>query len=927
MPVDVAAAAAKEAAQPRLGSTVPTVTLTMASTSFVLSQAPTTTVHVSCASACGAVDFRIDGNEWGTIGLLADGTYTTYGFPAVSVGNHTLQVNYLGNATYAAASSNAVQFTVLPSGATVPTVTLTMASTSFPLSQAPTTMVQVSCDSACGAVDFRIDGNEWGTIGLLPDGTYTTYGLPEISVGNHTLQVNYLGNATYAAASSNAVPFTVLAVTVPAVTLTMASTSFVLSQAPTTHVQVSCDSACGAVDFRIDGYEWGTIGLLGNGTYTTYGFPTVSVGNHTLQVNYLGNANYAAAQSNAVAFTVQNVQATPLADAPLTGVVRSGTAGIDGAHVYLFAAGTSGYGGASVPLLSAANTGLADAVGPYVVTASDGSFTLTGDYSCTSGQQLYLYALGGDSGYGPNPSAGLLAALGPCPTAATTVTVNEVTTIAAAYAFAGFATDATHVSSSGTALAQVGVANAFANAGNLATLATGVALATTPAGNGTVPQQQINTLANLLAGCVNSAGSSSAGCSGLFADALANGTSGAAPTDTATAAINIAHNPGTNVKALYALASSTSVFSPVLSYPYYKDLTIVLQFTGGGLTYYPGCCSGANGQASDLAMDGLGNVWVWEGNQFGRFSSLGAATTSSQVSNSGTVVLGRSIAVDPSNNVWVVSSDAIYEVSNSGTLISPLTGYATVGTGNSSQAYTGLAIDGTGNAWATQVSGNVTEVSNGGTLLSPSGGYVTGGTSTGGKGYLSPSPVIDGGGNVLLSNVTTASGQFVKLSNSGAVLPSTGDLGCGTGVIAIDSAQRVWGASQTSTVCGTTSVGTEASYSAGIQGAWLSDVAVDGAGNVWSPSRYNTVTLYYYGVAEFASSGNLLSPPDVNGGIGDGGFGSDRLYLGSHAVIDGSGNVWVTNYANALDEIVGVAVPVVTPLSVGVKNNTLGTRP
>ena len=100
----------------------------------------------------------------------------------------------------------------------------------------------------------------------------------------------------------------------------------------------------------------------------------------------------------------------------------------------------------------------------------------------------------------------------------TYVVVNEVSTVAAAYAMAGFATDALHVGSSGTALAQMGIANAFANAANLETIGTGVALATTPAGNGTVPQAEINTLANILAACVNSNGTGSA-CSTLFANA------------------------------------------------------------------------------------------------------------------------------------------------------------------------------------------------------------------------------------------------------------------------------------------------------------------------------------------------------------------------------------------------------------------------
>src|SRR5271170_569594 len=117
---------------------------------------------------------------------------------------------------------------------------------------------------------------------------------------------------------------------------------------------------------------------------------------------------------------------------------------------------------------------------------------------------------------------------------------------------AGFATDATHVSSSGTPLAQTGIANAFANATNLADITTGAALTTTPSGSGTnvpngsiVPEAEVNTLANILASCVNSTGPASSTCGTLFSNAMSGGTSGSTPDDTATAAINIAHNPGT----------------------------------------------------------------------------------------------------------------------------------------------------------------------------------------------------------------------------------------------------------------------------------------------------------------------------------------------------------------------------------------------
>src|ERR1035441_6771922 len=300
----------------------------------------------------------------------------------------------------------------------------------------------------------------------------------------------------------------------------------------------------------------------------------------------------------------------------MQGRVFGAQAPIVGAHVYLFAANTTGNAGpgiaasssnASVSLLSATSTGLSDSVGAYVLTDSKGNFTITGDYTCTANTQVYVYALGGNAGSGANAAAGLLAALGSCPGSGNFlaqtpfITVNEVSTTAAAYAFAGYATDATHVSSSESALAQTGIKNAFANATNLAGISTGVALATTPAGNGTVPQSEINTLANILASCVNSTGPSSTQCSTLFSNAESAGSSGVAPTDTATAAINMAHNPGSNLAALYALSVPTPPFAPALSgQPF--DFTIALSFTGGGLN-----------DPGSIAVDGAGNVWTVNG--------------------------------------------------------------------------------------------------------------------------------------------------------------------------------------------------------------------------------------------------------------------------------------------------------------------------
>ncbi len=196
---------------------------------------------------------------------------------------------------------------------------------------------------------------------------------------------------------------------------------------------------------------------------------------------------------------------------------------------------------------------------------------IAGDYAnALAGRQVYLYVWGGDSGgSGANSAIGLMSVLGTCPgsgnfTAAVPfVFVNGVSTVAAAYAMAGFATDATHVSSSGSGLEMARIAIAFDHAEGFANPATGFANTVLPARPGSiVPQRGIDTLANILSSCINSGGPGSADCAILF---RGTGSGEAEPGDTANAALAIAHHPAVNVPALYGL-------QPSVGAPFLPDL-------------------------------------------------------------------------------------------------------------------------------------------------------------------------------------------------------------------------------------------------------------------------------------------------------------------------------------------------------------------
>jgi hypothetical protein len=620
----------------------------------------------------------------------------------------------------------------------------------------------------------------------------------------------------------------------------------------------------------------------------------------------------------------------------LSGRVHGGQQPVVGAHVYLFAAGSTGYGTASTSLLTVGTVG-SDSLGQYVATDSNGSFTITGDYTCTSGTQLYVLATQGNPGLPgnqSNPNLALMTAVGQCPAAGNILAtvpfifINEVTTVASVYALAGFMTDLAHVSSSGTPLAQAGIAQAFAAVNNLVTISTGTALATTPAGNGTVPQAEINSLANILASCVNSNGASSAPCTTLFANAQSGGT---APTDTVTAALYIAENPGANISNLFAIPPPTSPFQPSLSSAP-NDFTIALKFTGGGLN-----------QPLAIAIDGTGSVWAGSSlnatlNQFN--GSTGAAISSY---TGGGLAFIQGVAIDPFGNTWASSYaqdgggtfDAISKFNSAGLPLSPSTGYALPHGTNP----LGLAIDGSGNIWPANVGGpNLFKLDGTGNIVSPPTGYTGGGLN------YPVAIAIDSSGNVWAANNLGNSVSLLNGSTGAPISPSTGYTGGGlnqTNGIAIDSTGNIWvsnaahfnqfgqllQAGSVSELNGSTGapISPSSGYTAGGSLTPLA-IAVDGIGNVWVlnargapgcilPSNQNCPTL-----ARLNSTGAVTSGPI--------GYTSNSFFGTRALAIDGAGNIWLQN-ANAasLTEFVGLAAPVVTPLAAAVANHSIATRP
>jgi streptogramin lyase len=633
----------------------------------------------------------------------------------------------------------------------------------------------------------------------------------------------------------------------------------------------------------------------------------------------------------------------------ISGSVHGGQQPIYNAKVYLLAVNPNAYGGpgiaassnnASISLLKASATGnTTDTIGSYVTTDTNGNFSISSDYSCTSGfiqgtttaaqpysanqtagsEQVYLYALGGfptNPATTANSASGFLVALGPCNglSSSNSFNVNEITTVATAYALAGFATDATHIGSSGSTLAINNLSNAFANVANLINTNTGAVVASTTTIVRPVPN--LITLANLLASCVNTTSSTSTQCTSSFAVMKSSGTTGTTPTDTATAIINLAHNPYPSDAAITTLWNNAQGTNPTFAggITTYQpnDYTLMLQFTGNGLS-----------QPWGLAIDAAGSAWAvnydygsTSAATLSKFSSTGAPLVNTSTY---TLEVPYEIAIDTSGNAWVANGynpSSVTEFSNAGT---PITGPGSYTGGGLSNSY-GIAIDASGDAWISNTgNGSIAEFNSSGTELS--------GLGFGSPDSSTPQGVaIDVSGAVWFTNYRGSS--ITKLNSSGVYQSGMngytgGGLNTGARGIAIDASGNAWIANPTGyTISEFSNSGMPLSGTNGFSGGGLNgpfDVAIDGAGTVWlCNNAYSSVSAF---IGTGASAGTAISPASTaynsNGGYtGTYYNGTGTLSQPANIAIDGAGDVWISNYGNnSLTEMVGAGAPVVTPLA------------
>ena len=572
-----------------------------------------------------------------------------------------------------------------------------------------------------------------------------------------------------------------------------------------------------------------------------------------------------------------------------TGNVFGGQQPISGATIQLYAVSNTLHG-ASAPLISLTPTAGQN------VTDANGNFNITGLYDCTGASDVYITAAGGDgiSAGQANTATVLMAALGDCATLQTNaanifINVNELTTVAAAYALSPFATDYTHVGSpNATALT-----NSFNTAAELVNIGNGVSPGVAIAPGATVQSGRINTLGDIIAACVNTSSPSSTQCTTLL------GTTGAA--DTFGALLAITRDPGNaNYTALYSLPTGIAPFQPsATSQP--NDFTLAVNYTASGNLLSP----------FGIALDATGNAWV----------TNEAGTTITELSSNGAVLAlptaaglygPQGIAVDRSGNIWVANTagNSIVEFTVAGGTVTGSQSYTAGGV----TAPTALALDSANNVFVSNYNGNsVTGLTSAGVALAGSP-FTAGGSITNPSGL-----VVDASRNVL---VTSGNGSVIRLTNAGALSATLTDNTLqGPLAVAVDGSGNVFATGSTT---GAAVSGAVAEFSAANAASGVSPLA-----GVTTPFGLATDGAYIY-VANNTATGGIsklqygsaaqLSPAS--------GFGYDVKYTGTSTIvlntptavaIDASGNLWSTNTGNnTVSKFVGLAAPVVTPVSANV---------
>lgn len=663
---------------------------------------------------------------------------------------------------------------------------------------------------------------------------------------------------------------------------------------------------------------------------------------------------------------------TPIGN--IAGAVHGGNFPVTGAQIYLFATGTGGSKTASTSLITQGAPGVscnsknakwngtmysALSNACYVTTDANGSFSLGGDYACTAGQQVYMVALGGNPGLsgGTNNSYIVqMVGMGECPAAGNMAAkvpyldMDEMTTVAFAYAMAPFAKDEFDIATDNTTAGATAIRIAMANSTNIVDIGRGTIPGVTLTGNstGTTPVNKLTALADILATCVNTTGQLNSGnsskavyqpCYSLLESTVQgfNGVTGtglASSGDAAQAMFYLAQNPAINVGSIFNLLPTTPVWTASQTLPADWSLSIAYKNV---LSSRPG----------NIAFDSNGNAWVSDrksmvadesnGGAVVKITPAGVVTRFTNLNNGSANGSIYALSVDPSNVIWALdyTNSQIYRLDETGKWLSTISGNQLNNPNAISFNSNGSALVlNAGNSYISRFSASGLAQTAATYNQSGADGYGSIGTpqaiavDTTGNAF-----VAENGGcacvGILANNTTT---EVAYDDYSGTVNSAS--------ALAMDASDNAWQAQQNNTIV------EDPAYASGsyqdyalnsfkknptLQGYYFNLVSHGGAATAEAPTTLSGGGLNNPVALAFDGAGNLWAANSgastVSGFNGTTALASNGFQTGSSGATYGvatdlAGDLWTVNGDGSVTEILGLAAPTVTPMypgQIGVK--------
>jgi hypothetical protein len=292
----------------------PVVTITAEHNPYVSGQPLVLTASISPPDATGSVTFSHNG-PGGTSGNLtcAGATYgisvtvvngqakcSTSSIPG-GVGTSSITASYSGDASYSGATSPAFSLTIKqPTG-----VALTSNNNPSLFGQSVTFSAAEGNTNATGTMTFYDSSTVIGTSSVT--GGQATFSTSALSVGNHSINAVYSGDANYGGSTSN-----VLTQTVNSANRTNTTSTFKVTPIPGGAILsavVSPLTATGVVTFSDNGNAVGSATLSSQPACTSGTGQCVDTlvclgpGSHSLTANYAGNTNYSSSASTPITIT------------------------------------------------------------------------------------------------------------------------------------------------------------------------------------------------------------------------------------------------------------------------------------------------------------------------------------------------------------------------------------------------------------------------------------------------------------------------------------------------------------------------------------------------------------------------------------------------------------------------------------------------